>query len=98
LNNPYWASWVGADPLAKPRVYELVKRYMSRPEEQLYLTEEDPYEMINLASDVDYSEVRARLSAALDQWMTQQQDPGAAVDTSEALKAARQGRHLHGVK
>lgn len=97
LNNPYWATWVGADPLKKPRVYQLVKRYMSRPEEQLYLTEEDGYEMTNLAAQADHSEARARLSAELDRWMAQQNDPGAAVDTPQALKAARQGAHLHGV-
>ena len=35
LNNPYWATWVGADPLRQRRAYELTKRYMRRPAEQL---------------------------------------------------------------
>lgn len=96
LNNPYWATWVGADPLTETQTYQLTKRYMSRPAEQLYLTGEDPYEMNNLAADPGYAEQRNQLSAALDAWMASQSDPGAAVDTVEALKASRQGEHLHG--
>jgi uncharacterized sulfatase len=98
LNNPYWATWVGADPLKQPRIYQLVKRYMHRPAEELYLTAEDSYEMTNLAGEADHSEARARLSAELDRWMAEQKDPGAAVDTAEALQAARKGAHLHGLK
>lgn len=99
LNNPYWATWVGADPL-KPasNAYPLIKRYMSRPAEQLYLTAEDSYEMENLADHPEYATVKARLSKALDEWMEDQEDPGKAVDTIEALQAARRGAHLYGVE
>ncbi len=38
-----------------------------------------------------------QFSDELDRWMAEQKDPGAAVDTPEALKAARRGAHLHGV-
>ena len=69
---------------------------MLRPREQLYHTAEDPYEMENLAKGGGYGEVKASLSAALDNWMESEGDPGAAVDTVEALKAARQMEHLHG--
>jgi uncharacterized sulfatase len=96
LNNPYWATWVGADPLKRRDVYERVKRYMRRPAEQLYLTAEDPYELKNVAGDAAYSKTKAKLSAALDAWMKSQGDPGVAVDTVEALQAARRGQHLHG--
>lgn len=97
LNNPYWATWVGADPMRQEKTYQLVKRYMSRPAEQLYLTEADPYELNNLIGETGrMAEMKARLSRALDRWMANQQDPGAAVDTVAALKAARQGEHLHG--
>lgn len=97
LNNPYWATWVGADPVKQPEVYERVKRYMTRPAEQLYLTVEDPYEMTNLANSANVAATQQRLSDALDQWMKAQADPGAAVDTVEALKASRRGQHLHGL-
>lgn len=96
LNNPYWASWVGADPIRQRPVYERVRRYMSRPAEQLYLTTDDPYEMKNLANDKRYADVKTRLRAALDNWMQSQSDPGAPVDTVDALQAARQARHLYG--
>lgn len=96
LNNPYWASWVGADPLKQPGVYQRVKRYMHRAPEQLYLTSRDPFEMKNLAADPKYADAKRRLSDALDDWMHEQKDPGAAVDTPDALKAARKGMHLHG--
>ena len=96
LNNPYWATWVGADPIRQPEVYERVKRYMRRPAEQLYLTAEDPYELRNLAADPVYHTPKSRLSAALDAWMTSQSDPGPPVDTVKALQSARRGKHLHG--
>lgn len=96
FNNPYWATWVGADPLKQPEIYQLTKRYMSRPPEQLYMTSEDSYELTNLAADPGYADQRNTLATALDAWMAQQADPGAAVDTAEALKASRQGKHLHG--
>ena len=96
LNNPYWATWVGDDPMKKPKTYQRIKRYMSRPPEQLYLTREHPYELKNLAGESDHDSARARLSAALDAWLEAENDPGAPVDTVEALQAARKGEHLHG--
>lgn len=96
LNNPYWATWMGDDPMKQPNSYEAIKRYMSRPAEQLYHTAEDSYEIENLAGDEGYAGVKAKLSAALDAWMKAEGDPGAAVDTIEALQASRKGEHLHG--
>ncbi len=99
LNNPYWATWVGANPLQEgTNAYAMVKRYMSRPAEQLYQTSEDPYELLNLAENPEFQAVKETLSAELDRWMEMQMDPGAAVDTVEALMAARKGTHLHGPK
>lgn len=96
LNNPYWATWMGDDPIKEPNTYEQIKRYMRRPAEQLYHTLEDPHEMENLADDEGYAEIKSKLSAALDAWMDEEKDPGAPVDTPEALKAARQAKHLYG--
>jgi N-sulfoglucosamine sulfohydrolase len=96
LNNPYWATWVGADPLKHRQVYERTRRYMRRPAEQLYRTIDDSWELTNLADDAQHAEVKAVLSAALDDWLQSQSDPGAPVDTPEALQAARKGKHLHG--
>ncbi|MGY8769638.1 MAG: sulfatase family protein [Pirellulales bacterium] len=94
LNNPYWSTWV-REAWANPATYNLVKRYMHRPAEQLYLTAEDPYEMKNLANDPAHAAVKSKLSAELDRWLKSQNDPGAAQDTNEAIQAARQGKHLY---
>jgi len=95
LNNPYWATWV-RDSWANSHTYNMVKRYMRRPAEQLYHTAKDPYEMINLANDPAASAIKRRLSAELDRWMQAQGDPGVPVDTPQAYKAARRGLHMYG--
>ncbi len=95
LNNPYWTTWV-RQAWREPHIYDMVKRYMHRPPEQLYNTLEDPYELKNLADDPALSEVKARLSAELDRWMRSQGDPGVPQDTHEAHQAARRGKHMYG--
>jgi len=98
FNNPYWATWMGDDPMKAPQSYDRIKRYMSRPPEQLYHTLEDSYELTNLAADAGYTAEKSRLSKALDAWMKAEADPGAEVDTVEALTASRKGEHLYGVR
>jgi uncharacterized sulfatase len=92
LNNPYWATWVSGS-WNNERTYALVKRYMHRSAEQLYETASDPFEMTNLADDADFSAVRERLAVELDRFLREQKDPGIAMDSLEAIKAARQGKH-----
>jgi len=92
LNNPYWATWIW-DSHSNSRTYELVKRYMHRPAEQLYHTADDPFEMSNLAGDKDNSAVLSKLSKELDRWMASQGDPGISQDTQESIGAARRGKH-----
>ena len=94
LNNPYWATWV-SNAWNQPHTYDMVKRYMHRPAEELYNTAEDPYEMTNLADDPALSDIKARLSGELDRWLRSQGDPGAPQDTHEAHQAARRGRHMY---
>ena len=88
LNNPYWETWVG-DSWDAPGIYNLVKRYLRRPAEELYHTAKDPFEMTNLANDPASADIKKRLSIELDRWMSEQADPGAPLDTLEALEAAR---------
>ncbi len=95
LNNPYWATWV-REAWNDQHTYDLVKRYMSRPAEQLYDTAADPYELNDRADDPTLATVKAKLSAELDRWMKAQGDPGAPEDTAEALQAARRGQHRYG--
>ena len=95
LNNPYWSTWV-REAWINPHTYQLVKRYMSRPPEELYNSVTDPYELNNL---INVGEHKARirlLSIELDRWMKEQGDPGIAVDTHKSIEAARKGKHLYG--
>ena len=97
LNNPYWATWV-RDATNSERTYNLVKRYTRRPAEELYQTSIDPYELTNLAGETAHAEIKQSLSTELQRWMKEQGDPGIAQDSSEALEAARKGKHLYGAE
>jgi N-sulfoglucosamine sulfohydrolase len=92
LNNPYWATWIW-DSHSNARTYDLVKRYMHRPAEQLYQTANDPFEMTNLAGQAGSAAVLDRLSKELDRWMASQGDPGVPQDTKQSIEAARRGNH-----
>jgi N-sulfoglucosamine sulfohydrolase len=92
LNNPYWPTWV-ANASDNPQTYHLVKRYLTRPAEELYHTAADPYEMTNLAHDAQHAAIKTRLSAELDRWLTAQGDPGTPQDTPAAHQAAKNGQH-----
>ena len=94
LNNPYWSTWV-FETWNKPGTYALVKRYMSRPAEQLYLTTDDRYELMNLVDDPKHAKVLNELRAELNAWMKRQGDPGVPQDTKKAIDAARKGNHLY---
>jgi N-sulfoglucosamine sulfohydrolase len=62
--------------------------YQHRPEVELYDLQKDPYELINLADDPTYPNIKVRLRKELERWMTQQGDEGNATE----LKAIeRQG-------
>ena len=49
----------------------------SKPEEELFDTENDPYELRNLADDPSYSERLALMRTELENWMADTGDPGA---------------------
>ncbi len=67
---------------------------MHRPAEELYHTSSDPAEMTNLIGNPEYTGIQKRLSAALDDWLVRQQDPGIPLDTPEAHAAAKRGEHV----
>ena len=94
VNNPYWATWIG-DAGSDAQIYALVKRYMRRPAEELYLTAADPYELSNLAGVPEHRAAQERLATELRRWLVAQGDPGAPLDTTAAWEAAEQGRHLY---
>jgi uncharacterized sulfatase len=92
LNNPYWGTWIW-DSTTSKRTYELVKRYMHRPAEQLYRLSSDRYEMENLIDKPEHALMKLQLSAQLDDWMRSQGDPGVEQDTPASHKAAKRGNH-----
>jgi uncharacterized sulfatase len=94
LNNPYWGTWLFVAS-NHPKIYQLVKRYMMRPPDELYDSLADPYEMTNLIADPKLADTKTKLSAELDRWMTAQGDPGIPLDTHKALEAAQHGEHLY---
>lgn len=94
LNNPYWGTWMFTSE-QKAETYRLIKRYMTRPAEELYHTTADPYEMTNLIADSKSTTIKSRLSAELDHWLAQQGDPGAPMDRPEAFEAAKDGKHMY---
>lgn len=50
------------------------KRHKDQPEEELYDTHADPYELNNLAANPDYAETKDRMKIKLGQWMKSQND------------------------
>ncbi len=68
---------------------KLYDKYHHRPAEELYLVDEDPWEMNNLADEPRYAEAKRRLLAELRRWMAEQKDPGAAMDDPEVHAANR---------
>jgi len=94
VHNAYWPTWM-ANSWQNEATYKLVKRYMSRPAEELYHTAQDRYEMTNLADQAEHAAIKAKLSAELDRWLAEQKDPGIPQDTDAAHQAAKNGEHLY---
>ncbi|HAK95415.1 MAG TPA: heparan N-sulfatase [Planctomycetes bacterium] len=88
-HNPYWLSWLWASE-TDPHAYAMVRRYMRRPAEELYDTSADSFELANLAADPAHAARKAALAAELDRWLAEQDDPGAPLDTQEALRRNRE--------
>lgn len=63
-----------------------------RPAEELYDTEADPFEMVNLADDPDYAVIRNRLRGALSQWQQQVGDLGDMAETEMVRRWWPDGR------
>ena len=94
LNNKYWGSWVWASH-DNPKIYSLIQRYTNRPAEELYHTEKDEFELKNQANNPEFKALKAELKDELEKWMAESGDPGIALDTQKALKAAQKGQHIY---
>jgi arylsulfatase A-like enzyme len=85
----YWASWAkAAETDAAAAV--IVRRYHTRPAEELYDLAADPWELKNLAADPAHGERLAAMRGELDAWMKSQGDEGLA--TEQARKPAPRRR------
>jgi N-sulfoglucosamine sulfohydrolase len=91
--NDYWPSWV-FNASDNPVILDLVTRYQKRPGVQLYNTETDPFELVNLSKKASVRDIEEELSMELDKWMKQQGDPGAEIDSWEELENAKKGAHF----
>jgi arylsulfatase A-like enzyme len=67
----------------------------TRPQEELYDLESDPYEIRNLADSTDHREVKQLLSTALDTWLQETNDQGRIAEPPDipALWEARAKRN-----
>jgi uncharacterized sulfatase len=82
----YWDSWVekaNTDPAAAA----VVRRYHTRPAEELYDLRADPWEMKDLAVEAAHADTLKKLRADLDAWMADQGDEG--LKTERALPDPR---------
>lgn len=59
------------------------------PAEELYDTQLDPFETVNLAGDANHAQVQVRLKIALETWIEQTKDQGKTLEPPEL--AARRG-------
>ncbi|QEL16115.1 sulfatase family protein [Limnoglobus roseus] len=78
-----WAEKAKTDPAAAA----VVKRYHTRPAEELYDVSADPWELKNLAADPAHAKQLASLRAGLDAWMKANGDEG--LKTEKALPDPR---------
>jgi len=84
----YWQSWKEATR-TDPHARKMFNRYRHRPGEELYRSNEDVYELDNLADNPEYAKIKSELRAELKKWMASQGDPGAAQDTPQRYEANR---------
>lgn len=57
-----------------------------RPEEELYDLKGDPFELHNLASNSEYSDVKAKYAGVLNDWIAKTDDKGQYPENEENLK------------
>ncbi len=76
VNTDWFKSWERKADKGDVHAKAMLERFFTRPEFELYDVVNDPYNMTNLAGQVKYSEVQAKLKRQLDKWMASQGDSG----------------------
>jgi uncharacterized sulfatase len=69
----YWSTWEAAAQ-TNAHAAAIVKRYRSRPAEELYDLAADPHEQRNLASEGRHASRLKRMRAEVEEWMRIQGD------------------------
>src|SRR5262245_17453037 len=82
----YWDSWV-EKAKTDPAAAAVIRRYYTRPAEELYDLTADPWELTNLAADTKHADRLQALRADLGAWMSDQGDEG--LKTERALPDPR---------
>jgi uncharacterized sulfatase len=82
----YWDSWA-EKAKTDSTAAAIVRRYHSRPVEELYDLAADPWELKNLAADPRHADRLKLLAGELDVWMKDQKDEG--LKTERALPDPR---------
>lgn len=75
----YWNAWVRDSKTSETARY-WVDRYVTRPATEFYDTQQDPWELNNLASDQKMEPMIRAMEKKLFNWMEQQKDKGKGLD------------------
>ncbi|MGI9239745.1 MAG: sulfatase family protein, partial [Verrucomicrobiales bacterium] len=89
--HPYYEEWLAKAAGGDAHAQEVTQRYSTRPGEELYDCQTDPWNLNNLAGNAEFVSVKSDLSNRLDDWMRQQGDMGQATEL-EAHKHQSKGR------
>lgn len=80
MNSGWWLSWVAKAEGGSDHAQKIVHRFQYRPAEELYDSEKDPWNLVNLANRPGFQSIKTQLSEALDDWMRDQGDAGQATE------------------
>jgi uncharacterized sulfatase len=80
----WWNALKAAEADGDAAAKALLRKFHRRPAEELYLADEDPYELNNLAANPEHAAAKKRLRKELQRWMDEQKDPGGSVDAKPA--------------
>lgn len=71
--NGYWDSWV-QKAITHPQARQKVRRYLERPDEELYQVNTDPYEQQNRVDEPEQAERLRMLRQQVDDWLEETGD------------------------
>lgn len=81
---PFFKEWQEVNPTRSAF-------YQTRPEEELYDVQNDPYDLKNLAADPRYASIKANLKNKLEAFMHQQNDKGIETEMQALTRQPKNG-------